>query len=361
MDIDTNSIAYKILDLARFAPSGDNIQPWKFKILSSHSFEIHMQNCSDWMIYDKLGTASFLALGAMFEYIDIAAAEFACTATFSKIPSTQARLFIYSVEIAEQTCTKGGLFDTLKARSVQRKSMGTDPLSHNERQQLVDSLPNGFKVELYDSPEQKHSLAKLLFGNGFTRYAMEEGYKTHYEAIDWRKGYETFSPTKIPPKALGMNPLMVALTKWSLSSWKKFHFIEKYLGGTLLPRFLMDYRTAIKSSALFIITRDTAPQSDDDYIESGRAMVRFWLMANKLGLGYQPQYTPVLFAEYLRAGITFTTSRRAMKQAHKMNKRFIELVGESVVNRSVYMGRIGRTDKVTSRSTRMAVSDLILP
>ena len=189
---------------------------------------------------------------------------------------------------------------------------------------------------------------------------MPEAYETHAEAIDWHKDNKQFSPIKIPPRALGLNPVMVALTKLALSSEKAFHVIEKYLFGLLLPRFLMDYQTAIKSSAIFVLRHTTPVNTHAEMIESGRAMVRFWLMANKLGFGYQPQYTPVLFAEYLRKQYAFTKSDRALTQAKKVNLQFKALAGNDTVDCSVYMGRIGRTEEVSSRSVRMSVEELLV-
>ncbi|MGB3724964.1 MAG: hypothetical protein WA981_04295, partial [Glaciecola sp.] len=136
--------------------------------------------------------------------------------------------------------------------------------------------------------------------------------------------------------------------------------IEKYLFGLILPRYLMDYVAVVKSTAVFVLTCDKTPTNQQDTIDSGRAMVRFWLMANKLGLGFQPQYTPVLFAEYLRANLSFTSSKRALKRAKKINATFKQLAGDDVVERSVFMGRIGRTPAVNSRSTRLTVAELLV-
>ncbi|MGB3727345.1 MAG: thiamine biosynthesis protein ThiF, partial [Glaciecola sp.] len=358
MTIDTATPAYRVLDISRYAPSGDNIQPWKFKLVNDTAFEVHLTDCADWMIYDKLTTSSFLALGALFEYIDIAAAEFGYAATYTPVATDIPHKHIYYVALSEQDTVKSDLFDTLTTRTVQRKSMGTQALSVTEREQLMASLPDGFSVQLYESEAQRKAYAKLLFENSYTRYAMPEGYHTHAEAIDWRKGYEQLSPIKIPPKALGINPIMVALTKVALSSWGLFHVIEKYLFGLILPRYLMDYVAVVKSTAVFVLTCDKTPTTQQDTIDSGRAMVRFWLMANKLGLGFQPQYTPVLFAEYLRANLSFTSSKRALKRAKKINATFKQLAGDDVVERSVFMGRLGRTPAVNSRSTRLTVAEL---
>ncbi|MBV1892060.1 MAG: ThiF family adenylyltransferase, partial [Gammaproteobacteria bacterium] len=63
----------RILDYARWAPSGDNTQPWQFEILSDDSFGIHTRDTRDWCVYDLAGRASQTSVGMLLENIAIAA------------------------------------------------------------------------------------------------------------------------------------------------------------------------------------------------------------------------------------------------------------------------------------------------
>src|SRR5437667_416717 len=58
-------IVEQILELARWAPSGDNTQPWRFEVLSDDHFVVHGFDTRDWCIYDIDGRPSQLALGAL--------------------------------------------------------------------------------------------------------------------------------------------------------------------------------------------------------------------------------------------------------------------------------------------------------
>ena len=53
----------KILDLARWAPSGDNTQPWRFEISGDLQVVVHGFDTRDHCVYDLRGHASQLALG----------------------------------------------------------------------------------------------------------------------------------------------------------------------------------------------------------------------------------------------------------------------------------------------------------
>lgn len=70
------NIIVKILDLARWAPSGDNTQPWRFEIVADHHVAVHGHDTRDWCLYDLDGHASHMAHGALLETIRVAATAF---------------------------------------------------------------------------------------------------------------------------------------------------------------------------------------------------------------------------------------------------------------------------------------------
>ncbi len=48
--LDKHQVMYKILDLARWAPSGDNTQPWLFEIISETECIIHTKDTRETVI-----------------------------------------------------------------------------------------------------------------------------------------------------------------------------------------------------------------------------------------------------------------------------------------------------------------------
>ena len=74
-------IARQILELARWAPSGDNTQPWRFEILSDDHVVVHGFDTRDEVIYDFRGHPSHMSHGALLETARIAATLLAPAAT----------------------------------------------------------------------------------------------------------------------------------------------------------------------------------------------------------------------------------------------------------------------------------------
>ncbi|WP_440903455.1 hypothetical protein ACMZOO_11365 [Catenovulum sp. SX2] len=354
-----------ILDLARWAPSPDNLQPWKFRVVNINQFEVHSKDASDWMVYDKNGHVTWLALGFLFETIDIAAAEVGCRVEYQHLPSDDTQTKVFLLTLVEDTSIQPSpLFKQIKSRTVQRQAMGTKPLSAAEKEQIKSALPDEFELDWVEGAGNKFKLGKLLFGCAHTRYIMHDGFKVHSKVIDWRKGFEKLSPTKIPIKSLGVDAVTTALTKWVLSgSWKKFHIIEKYFLGTLWARLMMELRTSMCSNAHFMLRKKQPAKSLEDFILSGRAVMRIWLTTDSLGLGFQPEHTPIMFAEYFRDGIDFTENEkdnRAIKNATKMDAYFKSLYGEKKVEQIIYIARLGRSKPPQARSVRKELQDLML-
>src|SRR6185369_10805599 len=70
------SVVLEILDLARWAPSGDNSQPWRFEVLGDDHVRVHAFDTRRDCVYDLEGHASQLSVGALLETIRIAAGAY---------------------------------------------------------------------------------------------------------------------------------------------------------------------------------------------------------------------------------------------------------------------------------------------
>ena len=69
----TRAAIMSVLERSRWAPSGDNTQPWRFKILSDSHAVVYGYDTRRTVVYDLQGHASQVAVGALLEHISIAA------------------------------------------------------------------------------------------------------------------------------------------------------------------------------------------------------------------------------------------------------------------------------------------------
>lgn len=347
-----------VLDQARWAPSGDNTQVWRFKRTGDLSFEVHACDTRDWVVYDLKGEASNMAHGALLETAAIAATTRGFRLEIIEIDRTSTTRPVYRCELVQDDSVQAdGLASYIELRSVQRKPMGTRELSQSEKLELEAALPDGIKVHWFEGSDQKWQVAKLMYGNAFTRLIMKEGFNVHSKIIEWDA---KFSKDRIPDQALGVDPVTIKLMKWSLGKWERFEFMAKYLAGTVMPRLQLDLLTSLRCCAHFILYAEEEPQTLDDHMSAGRALQRFWLTAAKLGLGFQPEQTPVIFSGYLNQNVDFSTNPVAVANAKKMDEQLKQLIPEFVYKNKVFFGRLGRSTVPESRSLRLDLDKLML-
>jgi hypothetical protein len=352
---ENHTLAEKVLDYARWAPSGDNTQCWRFELVNESSFIIHANDTRDDVVYDLDGHSSHLAHGILLETISIAASKFGQTCNVSQDLSNE-RLLKFTVELVpDQEVKEHALLPFVKIRAVQRRAMGTRTLNNAERKELESCLPAGFSVKWFESFDDKLAMAKLNFTNAKTRLTMKEAYAVHKEIIEWKA---QFSETKIPEQALGVDWVTARLMQWMFKSWDRIAFANKFFAGTLMPRIQLDFIPSLKSSAHFAIHADKKIVTTEEYIEAGKAIQRFWLTTTKLGLGFQPEQTPVIFSKYLDNDISFTQDPKVINNAKKGKKMFDALI--TGADNTVFLGRIGRSAPPKSRSIRRPLAELII-
>ena len=159
------TVIARILDLARWAPSGDNTQPWRFEIIDEKHFLIHAQDTREWCVYDLDGRASQIAVGALLETIAIAASGENMQAAFS----LQQNGFTETSPVIEVSLTEApdsrlnSLLPYIRARVTQRRPLSTTPLTARQKKTLEQSVGTGYHIIWIEGRTQKWRMAKLLF------------------------------------------------------------------------------------------------------------------------------------------------------------------------------------------------------
>ncbi len=349
------TITEQILDAARWAPSGDNTQPWQFEIVNDHHIVIHGHDTRDWCVYDLEGRASQLAIGALLESIAIAASQFGLEAEFNLRKESPETHPIIDVFLKENPDIKPDpLFPYLPERTVNRRPFKTRPLTPREKKALEQSIGANYQVLWLEGWKKRWQAAKLMFDNAKLRLTMPEAYEVHKRIIEWNARY---SIDKIPDQAVGLDPLALKLMHWAMQSWDRVKFMNRWLAGTWIPRIQLDLLPGILCAAHFALVADKAPETIEDYFKAGRALQRFWLTATSLGLQLQPEMTPVIFSGYVRKGKQFTHTESVQQGAVRLAKQFSRLY--QTPEKIVFAGRTGQARQAAARSLRFPLPALM--
>lgn len=348
----------KILDLARWAPSGDNTQPWRFEIISDCEVIVRGFDTRDHVLYDMDGHASHLAHGALLETLRIAASSEGLTAKWEISAADRGNRHVnYAVRLSpapETPCDP--LFPFIKDRVVQRRPMRLTPLSDVQRSALYTAAGDTCTLQLFESIPDRLAIAKLLWDNAYIRLTCPEAFQVHQQIIEWGA---QFSNDRLPEQAIGIDPVTAKLMKWVMQSWDRVAFFNRYLMGTLLPRIELDFLPALMCAGHMLIRPKARPKHLEDWIEIGRIMQRVWLTATQLGLLLQPEMTPVIFRWYANAGRSFSDKQILASRAHALARRFNSIAGASDADEFGFFCRIGTSPPPRSRSLRKGLPELL--
>lgn len=349
----------RILDLARWAPSGDNEQPWRFEIVDDNRLVVHTTDTRDWCVYDLDGTSSQIAVGALLENISIAASEEGMRAAFSRRADTPETSLLMDVHLQpSEDVESSPLLPFIKARVTQRRPFSTRALSAGQKQAMELAVGDGYRVIWLEGRSKRWQMAKLLFHSAHIRLTTPEAFVVHQKNIEWGAH---FSEDRIPEYALGTDYLTRKIMRWGLQSWNRVKALNQFVAGTWLPRLQMDLLTGLRCGAHFAIIADQPLATVDDYIEGGRAMQRFWLEATRQGLQFQPEMTPLIFSRYVSRSLAFTGEVSENELAGRVAVDLNGALGSGQdVTRRVYMGRVGFGHAPVSRSIRPSLKKLLV-
>lgn len=352
----TTDILHSILDLARWAPSGDNTQCWKFEIAGPDHVVVHGFDTRQHCVYDLDGHPSQVSIGAMLETMNIAASAHGLQTNVTRRTGGSDEQPLFDVRFTPAPGLRASpLLDVIKTRSVQRRAMSTRALTDEEKAALEASVGSDYDILWLEGRKHKMASAKLMFKNAKLRLTMPEAFETHRAIIEWGS---QFSESKVPDQALGVDNMTLKIMRWGMASWSRMAKMNAIL-GTGAARLQMDFLPGMACAAHFVLRARQAPVTIDDYVAAGRAVQRFWLTATHLKLAMQPELTPLIFSRYVRNGIRFSKVEALQQSATVLQEELRQLIGKQV-EQAVYMGRIGAGPMPVSRSVRRPLADLMV-
>ncbi len=347
----------RILERARWAPSGDNTQPWRFRVISEDQVIVYGHDTRDEILYDFDGHASHMAHGALLETLRLAASAEGLSVQWTAKSDPEWRKIEYLVSFKEDPhLTPDSLHPFIEQRTVQRRPMGSQALTDEQRQALVNAVGQEYSLQLFEPFAERKAIAGLLWKNARIRLTCPEAYPVHKSIIEWGA---QFSEDRIPEQAVGVDPLTAKLMRWVMQSWERVEFFNRYLMGTVFPRIQLDYVPALMCAAHVLIKPRVAPSTLEDWVRLGATMQRVWLTATQIGLHLQPEMTPVIFRWYRQANRRFSRDQDIAIQIQALSQTFEGIAKADAGDSFGFFGRIGVSKVPRSRSLRLSLNQLL--
>ncbi|MGF7211815.1 molybdopterin/thiamine biosynthesis adenylyltransferase [Skermanella aerolata] len=362
---ESRSEMWRILDLARWAPSGDNSQPWRFRIDGDDAVTIIIHHEAGTNVYEyNDGQPTLLSAGHLLETLRIAASRYGRRMEWSHRRVNEggngSHEDIISVRLPRQPGLRADPLDGfVRLRSVDRTSYSTTPLTDQQKAELANALGPDLKLSWFDARPQRRSFAQL---NGLAtdiRLRCREAYDVHRRMLDWDN---RFSPAGLPATAIGLDRMTRSLMRWAMKDWSRVKMMN--LAGTGAASFQIDRLPGVNCAGHFTVTwrnPRSQPATPEDLLRAGERLQRFWLTATMLGLALQPGLAPIAFSTHALHGVRFTEDPKLLAKAEKLAVEVSRVTGTEV-DQLVFMGRIGRPKSMrsTSRSHRRPLEELIV-
>lgn len=362
-DTTAMSVMEKIIDQARWAPSGDNVQPWRFEIKSERKLVIHLPEIEKDNPYEfDRGRPTYLSIGMMLETMKMAAMSHGLALRWKLHGDVVWDGRAQRIDVTFRKLRKNQtdeLLDYVPLRSVNRFSYQTKRLTAAAKDALSGEIDGLFDIVWFESPAERINFARLNAVATDIRLRVKACFKIHQKIIDWSPGD---SCDKVPAGAVGMDKLSLKIMKRAMQNWSQMDFMNKYLGGTILARLQMDILPGYKCAGHFALLWKEGGNKDlIDILHAGEKLQRFWLQVTKQGLVLQPSMATICFSHYGDQGIDFSDGQKSLaNKASRLGRDFDSLLSgrrEDVI----FSGRVGYPGKMRNpeRSIRKTVQSML--
>ncbi len=346
-----------VLDIARWAPSGDNSQQWRLHLDSDKSFSFPILSDQK-NVYNLLALPEYISAGMLLENAKIAAAKLGYKLDWAYEDK------VVRATLSETPNYDNPLFPFIKTRSVNRYPYKLKKLSAVVKQAAQDVLDDDMKLVWIEYFADKMKIAKTLMEFADIRLRIPESYEIHRDMIDW-SGQD--SSDRMPASALGANPLSLMIMRWVLQKEGRNRFMMQLPGSTLSFQIELDLLPALMSGGHFMLVFDpkkTPNPTEDDLIRGGSAMQRVWLTLTQHRLVMQPWYIPIMFSHYIQQGIQFTKSVPLFNKTKIVSQKFLDQFlkpRDIQIEHIIFSGRVGYPLKTNiRRSVRKPLDSLIV-
>ncbi|MBU4259087.1 MAG: ThiF family adenylyltransferase [Proteobacteria bacterium] len=273
------------------APSGDNVQPWKFSF-KNNTISLYLDKESDNSFFNINQIASIISCGAVLENMRIAASAFDLKANINLLPSNTEDDLMATIELIYNGTSRNPLFASIWKRNTNRTFYEKKPIPSlvlNDFKKSISDI-SGAKIHFVIEKDKLKKLAKIIYKTDRIRTENRSLHEylgkmirySHEEAIATRDGL----PLKNLEAGLAGEIFLKATRPW---------FIMNLMNKTGIGRMvaLHSFQGIINSSGAALLTVDG--MNSKDFLKGGQALERIWLAITQQGLVMQPMTAITLF------------------------------------------------------------------
>jgi hypothetical protein len=336
------------------APSGGNVQPWKFVYNSKGLFIFHDVHFSHSLLdFNNLG--SYLAIGAVIENISIKASVLGYQAIADIFPTAgDVKLVAHmAFKPSGAVLTNQRLEKGISKRVTNRDQSERQPLPKEFYEDLSKSISqyNGAELDIIDDQDTMIQLGNLLATTEMLRILHPRGhYDTFTNELRWTLEEVNQSGDGLDVNSLGASTAELAALKIAADSKAVSFLLQEHRGQAFTK---MVNKSVSVSSALGIITMPN--YSEIDFLLGGRAVERVWIEANIAGVSFQPISQMVFMLARLKYGNGLDMDNYYQQEFSKMQYKFDNILPQLKGKQPVFIFRLSKGGEPRVRSLRRSL------
>lgn len=360
----TKENIYKIIEAGIAAPSGDNVQPWRFRWDGENRIDVNLPDLDiDKSLFNTLyqgqKIASLMSAGAAIENMRLCADELGYRAEVAYFPDADrtenciGRLALNQDEDREDLSL---LSSCIFKRHVNRKLYDGRKIDSGLRDKILKESEDYNFLRRYWL-EDRNVIRKVVDLIRLSEQMMFENQQLMVPimaAIRWNQEEILRRRDGMPIASLELGPFK--RTGFRVYNYWQMAEVLNYLG---LSRFssLHSAKLANSASALCLLT--TARSDNlESYLKGGQLLERIWLICSSLGMAVQPMAGVALFIARFKLvegqGLSLK-HRDKIRYMQDMLYPYFGLPGEEV---PLMLLRIGYAAPSSARSSRFRVEEL---
>ena len=338
-----------IVELAVNAPSGDNGQPWKFRIIKK-SLEVILVSDADDSLFNFRETGSIFAHGALILNIEIISSTLGYETTVEYFPNGESNELTARIHFqSKKKVIEDPLFKSVKRRCTNRKFYSTKKLDgkHKETLEKVFSDDDNIDLHLLENLSENPNIIRIL---SFNDRLLLENQKIHqkiFSIINWTNEEEKLKRKGLFVDAMELNPAQVAAFR-NFSNWNSMRVLNKLGISKLIAK--QNQRLYLSSSAIGIVVINSDTRIN--FLNAGKTFQKLWLTATKIGLSIHPVTGIAYLINSVKAGNIkdFSDSDlELIREAEKQINSSFNLMGQTFA----MIFRVGYSDAPSAKSAKL--------
>ncbi len=336
------------------APSGDNCQPWAFKIDGNY-IDLYLRPEVDRSFFNFRQLASVISCGAVLENMRCEAARLGYMLDFEVDGSGDFSKPIAKMHIEKSRARPDDLITLSKViykRCTNRKMYDRRPIPAEHLEQLkreVERIP-GCELHLFTDRKDIFRWARLVYMADRLRTERRDLHEHLMSMIRWTDEEAREKRDGLPLKNLEAG-LAGELFLRATRSWKVMRVCNA-VGLSRLVAF-HSFRQVLNSSAIGLVLGSNFQQRN--FFFAGSAFETAWLLSEANGIAFQPMAALTLFLLRIELQAEWNFfSYNEKRLLGNVQKKFFQLVSREM-GLSYLLFRLGYSDRPDIRTKRKSL------